>query len=232
MELSTTLFWMQKLLSVSLLIQGAEYFWIHHKYQTNPLRKYVSILQMALSIVLFFYIDVYLLSVLLLISFDMSRSFRGFFNGGSDSMTLLNLASLWGFLFFQNINHNVAVFFIYYLGIQVALSYFISGYVKIKEFKWRSGEALNLFLNCNAYGPIQNLNLKKWLMPLSWIVIGVELIFPLTLLSSNFLIGFLVFFAAFHLINVYVFGLNRFFYAWIAAYPAVIFLSFKISQMI
>ena len=132
MEMSSTLFWMQKLLSFSLLIQGIEYFWIHHKYSKSNFRKYLSILQITMALALFFYMDLYLLTAILLLTFDMSRSFRGFFNGGSDSMTLLTLVSLWGFLFFQNMSLNVATFFIYYLGIQVVLSYFISGYVKIK----------------------------------------------------------------------------------------------------
>ena len=231
MELSSTLFWMQKLLSVSLFIQGAEYFWIHHQYLKNNFKKYLSVFQIILAVTLFFYMDLYLLTLLLLLSFDMSRSFRGFFNGGSDSMTLLTLASLWGFLFFQNISFNIAAFFIYYLGIQVVLSYFISGYVKIKERKWRSGEALKLFLNKNAYSPIEKLHSHNLLKYFSWIVIGAELLFPIAVLNLHTLSGFLVFFGVFHLINVYVFGLNRFLYAWIATYPAVVYLSLQISQI-
>ena len=233
MEISSVFFWMQKLLSVSLVIHGVEYFWIHHQFAKNSFNKFLNIVQVGLAITFFFHLDIYLISVLLFLSFYMSRSFRGFFNGGSDSMTLLTIVSLWGFLFFQNISHSLSQFFVYYLAIQVSLSYFISGYVKIKEPQWRNGEALQLFLNFNAYGPMSFSFLKKPKVytNLSWVVILMELMFPLALLNANILVLFLCFFAVFHLINIYVFGLNRFFYAWIATYPALIYLSDQITQI-
>jgi hypothetical protein len=55
-------------------------------------------------------------------------------------------------------------------------------------------------------------------------VILFELAFPLTLLSQEALIAGLVIAAVFHLANAALFGLNRFFWTWLAVYPAILWL--------
>ena len=49
-----------------------------------------------------------------------------------------------------------------------------------------------------------------------------ELLFPLALLDAGYLKAALVIAGLFHLVNGCVFGLNRFLWIWIAAYPSLL----------
>jgi hypothetical protein len=156
--------------------------------------------------------------------------FQGPYNGGSDRMGLLALWCLalsrlapvpqWKELAFG------------YLGVQLVLSYFISGGVKIVNPDWRSGRALRDVFQFSAY-PVSEA-LRGWaerpsmLRLMSWAVILFELAFPLTLLSRPTLIAGLVVAAAFHLANACLFGLNRFFWTWLAVYPAILWLQARV----
>ena len=55
-----------------------------------------------------------------------------------------------------------------------------------------------------------------------------ELIFPLSFLNSAALILALFIAALFHLANACVFGLNRFFWTWLAAYPSILWLQHRL----
>jgi hypothetical protein len=57
-----------------------------------------------------------------------------------------------------------------------------------------------------------------------------EVLFPLALVSQVSLIVALVVAAGFHLANACVFGLNRFFGIWLAAYPSLIWLQGRIFE--
>lgn len=156
--------------------------------------------------------------------------FHGPYNGGSDRMGLLALWCLtlsrlapvpqWKELAFG------------YLGVQLVLSYFISGGVKIVNPDWRGGRALRDVFRFSAY-PVSEA-LRGWadrprvLLAMSWAVILFELAFPLTLLSRPTLIAGLVVAAAFHLANACLFGLNRFFWTWLAVYPAILWLQARL----
>jgi len=55
-------------------------------------------------------------------------------------------------------------------------------------------------------------------------VIGFELSAALVLFAPDTaVVTWLVIAATFHLVNAWVFGLNRFFFAWLAAYPSVVY---------
>ena len=156
--------------------------------------------------------------------------FQGPYNGGSDRMGLLALWCLtlsrlapvpqWKELAFG------------YLGVQLVLSYFISGGVKILNPDWRSGRALRDVFRFSAY-PVSEA-LRGWadrprvLRAMSWAVILFELAFPLTLLSRPALIAGLAVAALFHLANACLFGLNRFFWTWLAVYPAILWLQARL----
>lgn len=158
------------------------------------------------------------------------QRFQGPYNGGSDRMGLLALWCLtlsrllpmpqWKELAFG------------YLGVQLVLSYFISGGVKIVNSDWRTGRALRDVFQFSAY-PVSEA-LRRWadrprvLRVMSWAVILFELAFPLTLLSRPTLIAGLVVAAAFHLANACLFGLNRFFWTWLATYPAILWLQARL----
>ncbi len=152
--------------------------------------------------------------------------FQGPYNGGSDRMGLLalwclTLASLLPTPGLQELAFG-------YLGAQLTLSYFISGAVKVVNPDWRSGRALADVFQVSAY-PVAD-SLRVWagkprvLLAMSWAVMLFELAFPLTLLWRPALIAGLVVAGTFHLANACLFGLNRFFWTWLAVYPAILWL--------
>jgi hypothetical protein len=116
--------------------------------------------------------------------------------------------------------------------VQLVLSYFIAGGVKILNPDWRTGRALRDVFQFSTYPVAEDL--RRWadrprlLRVMSWAVILFELAFPLTLLSRETLIAGLVVAAAFHLANACLFGLNRFFWTWLAVYPAIVWLQARL----
>jgi uncharacterized protein YhhL (DUF1145 family) len=66
---------------------------------------------------------------------------------------------------------------------------------------------------------------------MSWGIIIFELIFPLALLNQTILIIALVIAALFHLANACLFGLNRFFWIWPAAYPVIIWFQARVAEV-
>ena len=158
--------------------------------------------------------------------------FAGPYNGGSDRMGLLILYCLGAARFLpEGIGQEMAFG---YLAVQVVLSYFISGQVKIFNPDWRSGRALRDVFSFSAYPVSDALRgladhpRMLWLM--SWAVMLFELLFPLSLINNDTLIVALVLAALFHLANACVFGLNRFLWFWIAAYPSLIWLQSRLVQ--
>ncbi|WP_068092083.1 HTTM domain-containing protein [Novosphingobium rosa] len=150
--------------------------------------------------------------------------FNGPYNGGADRMSLLMLLCLtaafnlptWRELAFG------------YLGAQLLLSYFMSGWVKVVNRDWRSGQALRDVFLFSAYPAGENI--RRWadkrrlLLAMGWGVMGFELAFPLAFLSRPTLIAGLAIAALFHGANACLLGLNRFFWIWICAYPAILWL--------
>ena len=152
--------------------------------------------------------------------------FQGPYNGGSDRMGLLALWCLTLSHLMPTLQWRELIFG--YLGAQLVLSYLISGWVKVANPDWRSGQALSDVFRFSAY-PVSE-DLRRWadrprvLLAMSWAVIAFELAFPLTLLSRETLIVGLAVAATFHLANAALFGLNRFFWTWLAVYPAILWL--------
>lgn len=152
--------------------------------------------------------------------------FNGPYNGGADRMSLLILLCLaaawnlppgpWRELAFS------------YLGLQLLLSYFVSGWVKVVNPQWRDGRALRDVFAFSAY-PVSE-SLRGWaerprlLLVMGWAVMGFELAFPLAFFWRPALVAGLVIAALFHGANACLFGLNRFFWIWICAYPSLLWL--------
>lgn len=156
--------------------------------------------------------------------------FAGPYNGGSDRMGLLVLYCLCLSHLLPNGLPREAAFG--YLGIQVVLSYFISGWVKIVNPEWRSGRALRDVFSFSAYPVSESLRVfaqrPRLLWVMSWAVMGFEVVFPLGLLHPATLYVALVVAAAFHLANACLFGLNRFLWFWIASYPSIVWLQAQV----
>ena len=156
----------------------------------------------------------------------MLHRFQGPYNGGSDRMGLL-------ILFCVTLAHVLPTerwqeLALGYLALQLLLSYFISGYVKIINPEWRNGRALNDVFSFSAYPASEALrglaNRPRILYAASWAVIGFELVFPLSFLTEGTLLAALFIAALFHLANAFLFGLNRFFWVWLASYPSILWL--------
>lgn len=155
--------------------------------------------------------------------------FGGPYNGGSDRMGLLILYCLCLATWLPGLGQEAAFG---YLAIQVILSYFISGQVKIVNPEWRSGQALRDVFHFSAYPVSERLrglaDRPRLLWGMSWSVMLFEVLFPLSLFDSRILIGALVVAALFHLANAGLFGLNRFVWVWLAAYPSILWLQSRL----
>lgn len=163
---------------------------------------------------------------LAVLSLATLQRFQGPYNGGADRMGLL---ALWCLTLSRCLPTEQGREIAFgYLGVQLTLSYFISGWVKISNPDWRSGRALRQVFAFSAY-PVSEA-LRGWaqrpvlLRRMSWAVMLFELAFPLSLLSRPSLALGLAVAALFHLANACLFGLNRFFWTWLAAYPAILWL--------
>lgn len=160
----------------------------------------------------------------------MLKRFQGPYNGGSDRMSLLILCCLTLALFLPSTRAKELVFG--YMALQVVLSYFIAGWVKIVNPQWRQGRALQDVFLFSAY-PVSEA-LRAWadrprrLMAASWTVMVFELTFPFALATQPTLIAALAIAGVFHLANTYLFGLNRFFWIWAASWPSLLWLQARV----
>lgn len=152
---------------------------------------------------------------------------RGAFNGGSDFMTLVVLT---GLLLAQIVSQFAGPQLgwragFWYITIQSITSYFLSGSVKLLRREWRNGSAMTIFLNAAIHGPLSSNHWlrKPWLAAMgSWAFIVWECLAPLALLDMRLALAFCLIAACFHFLVFWFFGLNRFFWAWVATFPAIV----------
>jgi hypothetical protein len=224
---------MMVLCFINLSIQNLEYFRLRHHFEKGelwpweiirsqftdkqnkvldfflkqPNFTYFILARQILTLLSLFYQNGFIYFLLLLSTLLIGVRFRGSFNGGSDYMTTLTLLAMT----FQN------EFVFLYLGLQVILSYFLAGWHKLKNPHWRIGLSLKNILTLNLPNGFYKM--------MAWAVILFELSFPFCLLGGYYLWTYLGLGILFHLTNVYTLGLNRFFWSWISAYPAVVFMT-------
>ena len=162
--------------------------------------------------------------LLMLIGLMQLYRFQGPYNGGSDRMSLLILFCLsLQVIAPDQYWREIAVG---YLALQLVLSYFISGWVKVVNPEWRSGRALCDVFQFSAYPVSESLRSlaqsPRLLFTMSWCVMIFELVFPFALFFQTSLVVVLIIAGVFHFNNACFFGLNRFFWIWISAYPSII----------
>ena len=189
--------------------------------------RFLFLSRLMLSLLLLFGLQTHWVCLALLgLGIWMLQRFQGPYNGGSDRMGLFILCCLCLAYFMPSERWQEAVFG--YLALQCILSYFIAGWVKLMNPEWRSGRALQDVLLFSAYPASESI--RAWagrsqlICAVSWVVISFEILFPLSLLTHMTLIIGLVFAATFHFANACLFGLNRFFWIWLAAYPSLLWL--------
>ncbi len=213
------------LLGIALLQQSAE-----HLVSTQN-ERLCYLFRGAACLLLIAGIGVHLASLVLLgLGLYLLYRFNGPYNGGSDRMTLLILICLCLAHWLPNPYWREVA--LGYLALQLVLSYVMSGWVKIVNAEWRDGQALRDVFLFSAY-PVSEAT-RKWsdwprlLLVMSWAVMLFELLFPLALLSQPMLIAALTLAALFHIANFYLFGLNRFVWAWLGAYPSILWLQQRV----
>jgi hypothetical protein len=188
------------------------------------------ILRAATATTLFFGMNSFSSVFLFISTVIILIRWRGAFNGGSDFMTL---AVLTGLLITHVSQPLVGTEMAYRAGcwfitIQAISSYFISGTVKLFDAHWRNGRALSFFINGAIFGPLKENSIykKQWFAIAScWSFILWESTFPLALMGPLWAIAWCSVAALFHFLVFWHFGLNRFFWAWLCTFPAIIYCS-------
>jgi hypothetical protein len=158
--------------------------------------------------------------------------FRGTFNGGSDYMTVLILMAL----SIATLGADVPMLphaCLLYIAVQATLSYLVAGLAKLRVAQWRNGVALRGFIVASAFGPplwaaalVRDPRASRLL---AWGVMAFECLFPLVWTDTRLCLAWLSLGLGFHVANGMVFGLNRFLFAWAAAYPALLYCSHWVS---
>jgi hypothetical protein len=205
------------LLAFAFLEQSAE-----HLCVPGERRLFLPRIALSLPLMAGFAAPWMCLALLLHALFILQR-FDGPYNGGSDRMGLLILSCLCLVHFLPSLRAREAAFG--YLALQVLLSYCVAGWVKITNPEWRTGRASRDVLLFSAYPANESIRAgAHWPRSVclaSWAVLLFELLFPLALLSKQALVIGLALAALFHFVNACLFGLNRFFWIWLAAYPSL-----------
>jgi hypothetical protein len=146
--------------------------------------------------------------------------FRGTFNGGSDAMLLVVLLGL------AIARSGAPKVGLGYIAAQLVLSYVLAGVAKLREPRWRDGSALAALVALPSYGVppalIGLLTRAAIARTAGYALLAFELGFPIALIDPTACRVLLVLAALFHLGNAIVFGLNRFLWAWLAAFPALL----------
>lgn len=210
----------QMLLGFAFILQSAEHLRRDEESE-------ISLCRIALSIMLILgWWTPWTCLALSLFAIVNLHLYNGPYNGGSDRMGLLILFCVTIAEWLPDPKWQIYVFG--YLALQLVLSYFISGWVKVVNADWRSGRALADVFLFSAYPVSEQLrgfnSRPKLMFIMSWCVMGFELLFPLTMFNQSALIVGLIIAATFHFANACIFGLNRFFWVWLAAYPSIIWL--------
>lgn len=154
---------------------------------------------------------------------------RGAFNGGSDFMTLVGVS---GLLIAQGVASVTGEAQqgwragLWYVTVYVVSSYFVSGWVKLLRPEWRSGRAMTIFLDGGVYGPLSPHSVYRHptvARLVSWTFTVWEGCFPLALFDVRIAWFMCCVAPVFHFLVYWYFGLNRFFWAWLATFPAVLY---------
>jgi uncharacterized membrane protein YphA (DoxX/SURF4 family) len=213
------------LLALAFLQQGVE----HLRAPWDERRLFLPRILLSMLLLAGFQAQWVCMALMILALFILKR-FQGPYNGGSDRMGLLILCCLTLAHFLPGLRWRECAFG--YLALQLILSYFMAGWVKFCNPEWRDGRALQDVFRFSAY-PVSE-SLREWadrprlLRLMSWLVMLFELLFPLSLLTQPTLVLGLTLAVLFHFANACLFGLNRFFWIWMAAYPSLIWFQERI----
>lgn len=241
MTLEASLNLTTQLLSLALAMQGLEYFllsqnsYLMRVWSFKNLKKelqssflfsdlsfkIISLLLFAASVLLFFKFQLWIVLLMFFLNLLICLRFRGTFNGGSDMMIFVLLIGL----LVSNWSQQAGLL---YICIHTMFSYFKAGLSKMKSNDWLNGLAISQFAKRSLY--IDSHKFGDWLNQnpavakiLSISTIAFEVGIILLLFFPKF-VGLYFLLALFFHISVFrIFGLNRFFWAWLCAWPSVFY---------
>ncbi|HRO66291.1 MAG TPA: hypothetical protein PL182_01860 [Pseudobdellovibrionaceae bacterium] len=166
------------------------------------------------------------LVVLFVLHLMICIRFRGTFNGGSDMMAFVVLT---GLLIAQAIgDENGRKLGLAYIALHAGYSYLKAGIVKLAQRDWRSGEALPVFLKRSLLSTAVRAGFflekrRKLSRFLGWLTMFFEASVVGLLFFPEGRWPYMVLALGFHFGNFVLFGLNRFFWIWLAAWPALLY---------
>ena len=165
-------------------------------------------------------------TIILLSSLFLAYQIR-YGKDGSNQISVIILAGLI-FTFLLPTSSPLQAVGLYFIAAQGLFSYFAAGISKLSNPQWREGSALRSILNTATYGQSQAaafIRRRPWVGGfVGWSVIVVEIIFPVALVAPPGLLAAMLFAGAMlHLGTVLLIGLDTFFWAFTATFPAIIF---------
>jgi hypothetical protein len=125
---------------------------------------------------------------------------------------------------------NVTLATLWFIALQLCISYLTAGISKLRNPDWRRGNGFEYVATSNELVPVKKINIffaehKTLTRLINWLIILFECSFPVVLFAGPvvlwcFLVGGIILHIAIAL------GLRRgkFFWVWIATYPALIFI--------
>lgn len=159
---------------------------------------------------------------LLFSTYMIALRWRGAFNGGSDAMMIVLLAAL----SIGNLAPSLKYYCLVGVAVQVSLSFVLAGIAKLRVSEWRSARALPALLQSSNFGvPVWARHLVSGHSMVSWSILIFECTFPLAFFNPVLARLYLATALVFHIVNFFVFGLNRFFFTWVSAYPVLFLFS-------
>lgn len=159
--------------------------------------------------------------ILTIVGWLESQFADGLENGGSDTMTFWHR---FGFVAlgcgaWAGVDLSLSVAQV--LCAWVLASYLCAGLAKLRYRGWRNGEYLTAYLKYAPRAEGQRLHRlpPHWMIALSWAVMLWECAGAILWLGPEFLGPWMLAAGLFHLANSWLFGLQRFMWAWLATYP-------------
>lgn len=148
---------------------------------------------------------------------------------GLDGAYQMNMIVLFGVLIaiFFDLHSKISSLCLWFIAGELVLSYSIAGLAKVISPIWRKANALNAIFSTKTYGHEKLFNLvteNKFIgYILCWPMIIFELCFSTCFISENLCLSFLFIGFLFHLFNATIMGLNTFMFAFLSAYPAILY---------
>jgi hypothetical protein len=144
---------------------------------------------------------------------------------GADQMALLLLMVLL-FCFIASSDNRVRLLGLWFIALQLALSYIVSGVAKVLSTEWRSGVAIQGILSTYTYGTGTTRRLvirsRRLCQILCWSVMLTEIAIPFgLLLGRRGALAALTLGALLHVSIALIMGLNDFVWSFVAAYPGL-----------